>query len=230
MKKNIIIEKIKMLENNPKTILYWVYKFSNFFRKNVLNNGERYDPNILGKFNINDFHQEARYHLAKSFISQGDTVLDIACGTGYGALILADSALSVTGVDVSKESIRYANKHYKKNPKVNFVQSDIFNFKEGADVVISFETVEHINDTIEIVIKKLLSLARKKVVCSVPYKEPAGNNKYHVHFDISESTFDFLKKDYKVKFLYQSKDGKTWEEVKDDILTLVIVVDKFPEV
>lgn len=41
-----------MLKNNPKIVLLWSYKIINLFKKNVLNNGERYDPNIMKKFNI----------------------------------------------------------------------------------------------------------------------------------------------------------------------------------
>lgn len=226
MKKSIIIEKLNIFKNNPRSILYWGYKGSNFFKENVLNNGERYDPNVLKKFNINDFHQEARYYLAKRFISENDSVLDIACGTGYGTLMLADNGLSITGVDISKKSIKYANKHYKTVSNINFVQSDIFSFNGFADVVVSFETIEHINSSIENVVIKLLSLAGKRIICSVPYKEPVGGNKYHIHFNISELDFDFLKKDQKVKFLYQTRDGKIGEENKDDVLALIVIIDK----
>jgi SAM-dependent methyltransferase len=228
-KKQITIfasKKIKMLKDNPKIIFYWFYKLFNLFRKNVLNNGERYDPNILGNFNINDFHQEARYNFAQKFISKNDSVIDIACGTGYGTALLADNCLSVIGVDISEEAIRYANKHYKKKSNINFIQSGLFDFNGLADIVISFETIEHINDSIEATVKKLLSLAKNKIICSVPYKEAIGNNKYHSHFNISELDFDFLKNNYKLKFLYQTSDGKIWEENKGDISTLIIIIAK----
>ena len=220
--------KIKMLKNNPRAVLYWGYKFSNFFRENTLNNGERYDPNILGKFNINDFHQEARYYLVQECISKDDSVLDIASGTGYGVSILADNCQSDIGVDVSEEAINYANRHYRKNSKINFVKSDIFNFNDLADVVVSFETIEHVDGTIEDVVKKILSLARKKLILSVPYKEVSGDNKYHVHFNISESDFAFLKKERncEIKFLYQSSDGKINEKKMGDALSLIVIINK----
>jgi 2-polyprenyl-3-methyl-5-hydroxy-6-metoxy-1,4-benzoquinol methylase len=226
MKKNIIAEKMSMLRHNPRIMFYWGYKFLNFFRKNALNNGERYDPNILGMFAINDFHQEARYYLAQSYVSKADRVIDIACGTGYGTAILADSGLSAVGVDISKKSIRYANEHYKKNSKISFIQSDMFGFDGSAEVVVSFETIEHIEAPIEKTVEKLLSLSRNKIICSVPYKEPAGSNRYHVHSNIGESDFDFMKKDHEVVFLYQSEDGKIWPENNGNILTLIIIINK----
>jgi len=226
MKKNFVKEKIELLKRNPKTILYWGYKFSNFLRKNVLNNGERYDPNILGKFDINDFHQEARYLLAQKHISKNESVLDIACGTGYGTLILSDNCRSIIGVDRSGKAIKYANSHYKKN-EINFVKSDIFGFDKLADVVVSFETIEHVNCAIEEVVKKLLSLAERRLIFSVPYKEPIGGNKYHVHFDITESDFDFLKRErLEVKFLYQSSDGEIHDENNGDVLSLIAVINR----
>ncbi|HBA36664.1 TPA: hypothetical protein DCZ15_02195 [Candidatus Falkowbacteria bacterium] len=227
--KKYLSEKFMMLKNNPKTIAYWFYKFCNIIKHNALNNGERYDPNILGKFCINDYHQEARYHWAQKLISQHDTVIDIACGTGYGTLLLADSCRSVVGADISSEAIQYANKHYKTRDNIDFVKSDIADFQGTADVVVSFETIEHINLAVADCVNKLLSLAGKKLLCSVPYRESAGRNKHHVHFDLDERHFDYLKKDFPVNYLYQSRDGTMHERPRGETLNLLIIVDKTSE-
>ena len=47
MNKKEIVSKIGMLKKNPKILLYWGYKIVNLLKRNTLNNGERYDPNIL---------------------------------------------------------------------------------------------------------------------------------------------------------------------------------------
>ncbi len=52
-----------------------------------------------------------RYQSAVS-ISENKTVLDIACGTGYGSKMLSKVAKKVIGVDNSKHSINYAKEHY----------------------------------------------------------------------------------------------------------------------
>lgn len=221
-----LIEKIKMLKNNPKMLSYWAYKISNLFRENALNGGERYDPNILNRFDINDYSQEARYLFAQTFISKDDSVLDIACGTGYGLLMLSEICFYSTGVDASRKAIKYANEHYKLDSKINFIQSDIFNFNERSDVVVSFETIEHVKGEISDVLKKLISLTNKKLIVSVPYMEPAGYNKHHLKYNINELDFEFLNSLYRTNYFYQSKDGAIYENKKNDVETLIIIIDK----
>ena len=220
------MSKINLMKNNPRILLYWGYKIINLLKRNTLNNGERYDPNILRRFNINDSHQEQRYQLAADLIAGNDTVLDIACGTGYGTLMLAEKSLDIKGVDISREAIKYANKHYKTRSNINFIQSDLFSFNGPADVVVSFETIEHVHEEIKDIVSKLIALTNKRLICSLPYREIAGGNRHHFHFNIGESSFDFLKDSYQVKFLYQSMDGRILDSVADDTATLIIIIDK----
>src|SRR2546423_14915069 len=49
----------------------------------------------------------ARYRYALPFV-EGKTVLDIACGTGYGLSLLAGKAALVIGVDVDTDAARQA--------------------------------------------------------------------------------------------------------------------------
>ena len=144
--------------------LYWGYKLLNFFKRNTLNNGERYDPNILGLFNINDPDQEMRYVMVSTLLSASESVLDIACGTGYGTKILSDKCLSIVGVDVSQDAIKYANRHYRSNSNIDFIKADIFGYNKKADIVVSFETVEHVTGNIHDTIYKLVSLAKNKII------------------------------------------------------------------
>ncbi|NCC70533.1 class I SAM-dependent methyltransferase [bacterium] len=222
--KQLIEKKFKMLKNNPKTILYWGYKLANIFKKNTLNHGERYDPNIMQKFNIDDADQITRYYFANKIIPQNQEILDIACGTGYGTNLLSNNALKITGVDISKKAIKYANRHYK-NEKTNFIISDIFSFNQTSDYVVSFETVEHIPSTILDTVKKLQSLARKGLIISVPYNEQAGHNKHHRHFNINEESFSFLNQESKI-ILYQDKFGNIYKNKKDciDAQSLIILI------
>jgi SAM-dependent methyltransferase len=52
-----------------------------------------------------------RYAWAQRLVG-GLDVLDCACGEGYGSRILADSARSVTGVDIDSASIEHARRRY----------------------------------------------------------------------------------------------------------------------
>lgn len=203
----LIIKKITKAIKKPEIIKNFIkYKILAIFAKKTLNDGERYDPNIFKKINFSDPSQSVRYDFAKEFIDADDEVLDIACGTGYGSSMLAEKCKFVTGVDISTQAIKYANKNYKKNNTI-FIISDLFETKKVADVVISFETVEHVQKPLSIILEKLISLAKKRILISVPYLETNNHNKHHFHFQISEKSFEFLK-EKNVKFIYQLSDKK----------------------
>ena len=90
---------------------------------------------------------EARYAFACQFV-KGKTVLDLACGVGYGAAALARSGASaVDGVDISKKLIDYARSTYLSD-NIEFFAGDICEFDRGKkyDVIACFETIEHVSD------------------------------------------------------------------------------------
>ncbi len=84
---------------------------------------------------------------------KGKKVLDIACGEGYGSKLLAKKATRVTGVDNESRAIQVAKTKYGlKNRRKNttFVCSDAIDFLSNStdqfDVIVSFETVEHVKE------------------------------------------------------------------------------------
>lgn len=106
---------------------------------------ERFDPKFDIASNIAKEHF-ARYDFAKDFVC-GKKVLDIACGTGYGTdtLVMAGAA-EVVGVDSCKDSIFEAKEKYiRNNLFFNVGSAEKLNFPDNYfDVVVSFETIEHI--------------------------------------------------------------------------------------
>lgn len=87
----------------------------------------------------------ARYRFAKSYVIN-KRIIDIACGVGYGSEILDNSFSEYTGVDINKENIAYANKHYK-NDHVNYFIDDIKGYSaDPYEVILCFETIEHIKE------------------------------------------------------------------------------------
>src|SRR2546421_9264591 len=89
----------------------------------------------------------ARYLFAAGY-ARGQTVLDIACGTGYEApILLTAGARHVTGVDSSSSAVNQAARY----------ASDDFTVMQGSatslplpsdsvDLITSFETIEHIDE------------------------------------------------------------------------------------
>src|SRR6266705_2312288 len=89
-----------------------------------------------------------RYHFACSFV-RNKVVLDVACGAGFGApILLAGGATKYIGVDISNDAVAVANRKYRTSPAISFSIDDACNLATipdaTADVVVSFETVEHL--------------------------------------------------------------------------------------
>jgi SAM-dependent methyltransferase len=105
--------------------------------------GERFVPGTRGEIWIEHWH---RYHFAARWAA-GKRVLDVACGEGYGAALLARGAAHVTGVDVSEQAIAHARAAYAALGNVRFEIASCTQLPlpdESIDLAVSFETLEHI--------------------------------------------------------------------------------------
>jgi len=105
--------------------------------------GERFTPECEREIWYEHYH---RYALATRWCANTRT-LDAACGEGYGSAMLALSASSVEGVDVSEQAIGHANERYGHLPGLNFQVADCTRLPyadEEFDRVVSFETLEHL--------------------------------------------------------------------------------------
>lgn len=103
--------------------------------------GERFVPSLQGENALEHLH---RYALA-NLLASGKRVLDIACGEGYGAHLLAEKAISVVGVDLDTTAITHARAKYSL-PNLEFIQGDCASLPlhdASVDLVVSFETLEH---------------------------------------------------------------------------------------
>lgn len=110
---------------------------------------ERFYASSKGFFNgiIKKFGFE-RYLFALDSITEGDRVLDAACGTGYGSAILSEKAGTVYGLDIDRKVIDENRKAYE-GYRIRFSCLNAVNtgFSDGFfDAVVSFETIEHIRD------------------------------------------------------------------------------------
>jgi len=115
-------------------------------------NNNKYKVKFTGERMVNnkesDLYRshENRYLFAVDFC-KNKRVLDIACGSGYGSYLISNIADSVVGIDIDKNTIQFCSDKYKNN-NLEFRDSDALFLNDDLigklDVVVSFETIEHI--------------------------------------------------------------------------------------
>jgi SAM-dependent methyltransferase len=77
----------------------------------------------------------------------GASVLDMACGEGYGSAVLARTAASVLGVDGNPEAFEHARLRYTR-PGLAFEWGAVETYGEPGsfDAVVFLQTIEHVVD------------------------------------------------------------------------------------
>ena len=141
------------------------------------------------KFNYNPLEASihvARYQVAKQFVS-GKRVLDIACGEGYGSLLMKQwGAKQVTGVDIDFSAIESAKRNFLIDG-VSFICGDAetLTSNDKFDVIVSLETMEHVENE-QVYLSKLKSLLAEDgvLIISCPndhwYFSENESNPYHL--------------------------------------------------
>ena len=137
---------------------------------------------------------QLRYQIVAGFVAN-KRVLDIACGVGDGSDLLSQAgATSVTGVDLSLEAITYAQTHYSRMG-LTFVQADAERFESPDlyDIVVSFETLEHLQDPTRF-LKQIHPLLNPQgyLFLSVPLGETRFLDPYHQQIFTQKQVFDLL--------------------------------------
>jgi len=192
--------------------------------------GERFIPTLQGDIRLEHLH---RYEWCLPYVA-GKRVLDIACGEGYGSRLLARTATSVTGVDISDEAVEHAKAAYAGDDSLVFIQGDAAQIPlpdRCVDVVVSFETIEHHDKHVEMMseIRRVLTEDGVLIMSSPNkqiYSDLAGSD--HNHFHVKElyfSELDELLRQYfsSVAYFGQRVTATSLlqplEEVADDLLS-----------
>ena len=156
--------------------------------------GERLVP---GKVDVELETEHINRYIFANTVVKDKKVLDAACGTGYGSALMAKTAASVFGVDISDEAISYAKNNYNA-PNISFSVADIASlpFEDNFfDVVISFETIEHVDTQKQ---EKFLSEVKRTLkndgifIVSTPNRD-VYKNRGENHFHVAELSFAEFK-------------------------------------
>jgi len=166
--------------------------------------GERFIPLDDLMKDETAFEHLHRYHTVAELI-KNKVVLDIASGEGYGSAILARSAQKVFAIDIDPEVIQHAKKKYAEFGNIEFLIGQAENIPlpdNSIDVIISYETIEHLDESSQEKFLQQITRVLKEngsLVISTPdktnYSDRHGyTNKFHLKEFTSEEFLSFLKK------------------------------------
>lgn len=162
------------------------------------------DPASYGPHSRQYLGHTFRYLLARGLLLPGETVLDAACGVGYGSHILAKNAKWVYAIDGDPKALGVARKHYDTT-NVCWQETDLDRANELplVDVAVSFETIEHLDDP-QGFAAMLRAAAARLIILSAPVIPTVGVNPHHKH-DFSEES---------LRALVLNEDWVLYEEVR----------------
>lgn len=176
------------------------------------------------------WHSRIRYLFARQ-LAHGRRALDLACGNGFGTVLLAEVADSVVGADRAPEAIEVA-RQLNGAPRVRYeaLSGGALPFADGAfDLVVCLETLEHLRaaDQPGFVAELVRVLAPEGLlVLSTPDRDAelahgrltGAPNPYHLHTPSAEELDTYLAPvPHRLAFV----------EV-DQIATLIVPVDDDP--
>ncbi|KYH34466.1 putative S-adenosylmethionine-dependent methyltransferase [Clostridium tepidiprofundi DSM 19306] len=176
--------------------------------------GERFIPDDKNNSEIAIEHIQ-RYRAILDVVKD-KVVLDAASGEGYGSYILSQKAKFIYGIDISEEAIINANLKYKKE-NVKFIRNSIEKIElqdKSIDVVVSFETIEHVNEkTQEKFLQEIKRILKDDgvLIISTPNKKIYSDNanyknEYHIKEFYYEEFYRFLREFFEyVEFYVQGK-------------------------
>lgn len=148
---------------------------------------ERYEDNDDFSETLFSYHR----YLAIQMLCKDKTVVDMACGTGYGSNVLAEVAKKVTGLDIDVDTIKKCQQKYNRK-NLSFVAGNVSSIdikSHSVDVFVSCETIEHVNDSTQ---KRFLSEIKRVLrddglaIITTPNKQRIDSYEVKNQFHIKE--------------------------------------------
>lgn len=166
--------------------------------------GERMVPEKAGDATF--WEHIYRYRFATQYVRH-KRVLDIACGEGYGtAALFHAGAKQVIGIDISADACRHARKKYGIDARTG----DALHIpipSQSIDIIVSFETIEHLGDPAAFLneCKRVLA-SQGQLIISTPNREIYSrhgqrNPFHHNELDITEFT-SLLRQRFRISKIF----------------------------
>ncbi len=153
--------------------------------------GERYLPWVDDP--ATSYEHWHRYAYVSQFV-RDRRVLDLACGEGYGSALLAQTAELVVSIDIDEKTVQHARIKYAGS-NMHFIIGSVTEIPVsgiGFDVIVCFETIEHIHERDKLLCETKRLLAPEGLfIISTPnrpeYRKVEPSNPFHVdEFDLEE--------------------------------------------
>ena len=204
-----------------KFLLNLYIKIYNFSYQNILKISTKLNDGINPKVNIIKY---GNFFLNN--IEENSKVLDIGCGIGFLTKLLSKKAKKVIGIDINKESFKFALRNHN-NHNIEYIVGDatIYNFKEYFDYIILSNGLEHIKNRKEF-LKKIKPLS-KVILIRVPMIDRSWLPLYIKNLGLEyrldqshyiEYTFKSFKKEIEDSGLkiksYDIKFGEIWSLIE----------------
>jgi ubiquinone/menaquinone biosynthesis C-methylase UbiE len=153
-------------------------------------------------------HHLIRYRWAAELLtdhrSSVKSLLDVACGAGYGSHTLATAhpEIEVVGGDYDPEAVAFARRKYVA-PNLTFVEADVTRWDSSLgdrsfDCIVSFDTIEHIEHR-EVMMQNVVNHLDPQgmLLLSTPVKSKNVLNPRWEHHKVEyskSSLYDFLRR------------------------------------
>ena len=171
--------------------------------------GERFIPGIDDQELITEHYQR---YLSILPLVEGKRVLDIASGEGYGSYWISEKAKEVIGVDISEEAILHAQLKYQRS-NLSFQKGSVAEIPladNSVDVIVSFETIEHVDEKLQkLFLKEVKRVLHKDgiFILSTPNKEVYSDrrnyrNEFHMKEFYRDEFLSFLREEFAHIHLY----------------------------
>ena len=130
-----------------------------------------------------------RYHWISPWVKD-KIVADLACGEGFGSALLAQTANQVLAMDIDSATIDRAKVKYQSRPNLQYITADVLKSplaSDSLDVVVSFETLEHLTAHQQLLKEFKRQLKRDGImILSTPDKAVYSGSEHHNQYHVKE--------------------------------------------